>query len=156
MRGSRGRSLTRTDRQLRAVTLVSGAGLLSGVVYQSLRPLSLGGDSGALVRGARGIVDCLRRSRFTHCERFVVHQPTGAHAVIVGQFALLQYVPAVALRSVDLSVASTLRALVLLNAASLVAIVALAHVTLKRLARSLWAPLVTAALIASPLICPNT
>ena len=42
--------------------------------------------------------------------------------------------------------------LVLLNLASLVAIVALAHVTLKRLARLLWAPLVTAALIASPLI----
>ena len=104
--GSEGRSLTRTDRQLRVVALISGAGLLSAVVYQSLRPLSLGGDSGALVRGARGIVDCVRRSRFMHCERFVVHQPTGAHAVIVGQFALLQYVPAIALRAVDVSVAS--------------------------------------------------
>jgi len=40
----------------------------------------------------------------------------------------------------------------ILNGASLVAIIGLAHMTLKRLAPPLWAPLVTATLIASPLL----
>jgi hypothetical protein len=56
------------------------------------------------------------------------------------------------LRAAGLSLESTLRVLVALNALSLVGISVLAWLTLRRHSPPLWAPLVAVALIASPLL----
>jgi hypothetical protein len=128
------------------------AAVVGGICWIALRPPSVHGDSAVLVRGSAGIVDCLHHRRLTGCEGFVVHHPTGDSTVRVGPYPLLQYVPAVPLRALGVSIESTLRVLVLLNAVSLIAIIALAYRTLERLVPPIWAPLVTVTLLASPLL----
>ncbi len=128
------------------------AAIVGAVVWEALQRPAVHGDTAVLVRGAGGVVDCVRHRHFTRCNEFVVRRKTGDHGAGVGPFPVLQYIPAVGLRAFGVSTESTLRVLVAVSAASLVAILALAHNTLKRLAPPMWAPLATAALLASPLL----
>jgi len=146
------RILGAAEDPMRVAVFVFSAGIVVAVVWEALQRPAVHGDTAVLVRGAGGIVDCARHLRFTHCNDFVLRRQTGDHTVGVGPFPVLQYVPAVALRAFGVSTESTLRVLSAFNAASLVAILALARNTLKRLAPPIWAPLVTVALLASPLL----
>jgi hypothetical protein len=146
------RILGAAEDPMRVAVFVFLAGIVGAVVWEALQRPALHGDTAVLVRGSAGIVDCLRHRHFIHCDDFVLRRQTGDHAVGVGPFPALQYVPAVALRAFGVSTESTLRALGVLNAVSLVAILTLARNTLKRLAPPMWAPLVTTALLASPLL----
>jgi hypothetical protein len=137
---------------MRSLALVFVAALVGTVVILALGHPSVHGDPGQVVRGAGGIVDCLRNRHLVHCDGYVVHRRSGDYVVSVQPFPLLQYVPATALRAVGLSMASAIRAFMILNGASLIAIIGLSRRVLKRLAAPLWAPLVTAILIASPLL----
>jgi hypothetical protein len=140
------------ERQVRVAALLCLTGVVGAVVYLAIQGSPGHGDSRVLVRGASGIADCLRHRRFTSCDRFVVHGRTGDRTILVGAFPLLQYLPAVTLQFLGASRDSTLRALVILNAMSLIAILYVARTTVKRLAPPMWVPLVTVALIASPLL----
>ena len=124
--GREERGLTRTDRPAPPRWRSVSSGRLWQRAVVTVRPsglLPLGGDSAAHWCAARrGIVDCLRSllasrtaSALSCISRPVVH----VAPVIVGQFALLQYVPArrVAGQSVCRSRSDTCGALVLLNVA---------------------------------------
>ena len=140
------------EKPIRAVALASLAGIVGAVVWAAVSRPPLHGDSNVLVHSAGEMVHCLRHRRFTHCDTLVVRHGSTIRTQPIGPFALLQYIPAIALRAVRVSNESTLRILVALNAMSLVAILALARRTLNRLAPPLWAPLVTVVLLASPLL----
>jgi hypothetical protein len=140
------------EKPIRAVALASLAGIVGAVVWAALSRPPLHGDSNVLVHSAGEMVHCLRHGRFTHCDTLVVRHGSTIHTQPIGPFALLQYLPAVALRSLSVSNESTLRVLVALNSMSLIAILGLARRTLHRLAPPLWAPLVTVVLLASPLL----
>ena len=86
------------------------------------------------------------------CDKYFAKHPTADSKIGVAAFPLFQYLPAIPLRAMQVSLESTLRVLVWLNALSLVFIVGLSYLTLRRHAPPLWAPLVTVALIASPLL----
>lgn len=137
---------------MHVVGLACLAGIVAGVVWEAAQRPSVHGDTAVLVRGAAGIVDCVRHRRFTDCNTFVLRRQTGDRAMGVGPFPLLQYIPAVLLRAFGVSTESTLRVLTALNAASLIAILALARSTLRRLAPPLWVPVATVVLLASPLL----
>jgi len=137
---------------MQSVALVFVTALVGTVVVLALGRPSVHGDPGQVVRGATGIVDCLRARHLVHCDGYVVHRTGGDYVVSVQPFPLLQYVPAIALHAAGASNAWVIRVFMILNGASLVAIIGIAHLTSKRLAPPLWAPLVTATLIASPLL----
>ena len=137
---------------MRSLALIFVTVLVGTVVVLALGRPSVHGDPGQVVRGATGIVDCLRGRHLVHCDGYVVHRRAGDYTVSVQPFPLLQYVPAIILDALGGSNAWTIRVFVILNAASLVAIIGLAYLTMKRLAPPLWAPLVTATLLASPLL----
>ena len=107
------------------------------------------GDTSGLVIGSRRVVDCLREHRFTHCE-------TAQEGGFVGLWPLMQYLPAVALRAVGLSHDSALRVIIALNAIALGALGTLVWVVAKRKADAVWAPVLAAALVASPLLWYGT
>ena len=90
--------------------------------------------------------------RFIHCDGFVVHHATGDQTLHVAPYPLLQYLVAIPLQVVGVSKEWTLRVLVFVSAASLPALLAVAYRSLMRFAPSIWAPLVTVTLLASPLL----
>jgi hypothetical protein len=136
--------------RLRAAVLVCLGVTLAGVFAFAIRHQPRQGDTYVLVRGSSNIIDCLKAGRFSSCNQSIAHAATGP--ADVGAFPLLQYIPAVALRSIGVSTEWTLRSLTLLSFGSLVAVLAVAYYTLRRVAPPLWAPVVTAALLASPLL----
>jgi hypothetical protein len=143
-------AITGVGGRVRAAILVCIGVTLAGVFAFAVRRQPLHGDAFVLVRGSSNIIHCVREGRFTSCNNSIAHAANGP--ADVGAFPLLQYIPSVALRAVGVSMEWTLRALALLSFASLVAVLLVAYYTLRRVAPPLWAPLVTAALLASPLL----
>jgi hypothetical protein len=131
------------ERAMRAAILICVGVVLARVLEIAVRTKSLFGDASRLVDGSSVIVDCVRAGRFSSCNDL---------GRDVGAFPLMQYIPSVALRAVGVSAETTLRVLTLSSFASLVAVLIVAYYTLRRVAPPLWAPIVTAALLASPLL----
>ena len=125
---------------------------MGGVWWTVRASPSFHGDSANLVRGSSNIVECLRHHRFTGCDGVVFRQHGADHLIHIHPYPLLQYVVGVPLQAFGLSQEATLHALAILSAMSLVAILLLSYRAVQRLAPPLWAPLVTVALLASPLL----
>ena len=140
------------ERRIRLAAFACLVGLLAAVAFYAVQHPMTRGDSRVLARGAEGIVDCFRRARFTSCDQSIVHGHSGDRTVYVGPYPLLQYIPAVGFHVFGISREPTLRLLTVLNTMSLIAILALALRTVKRLAPPMWVPLVAVAIVASPLL----
>jgi hypothetical protein len=149
--GERGR-VGRTARRLRAVAF-AGIGCVVGGVWWTVRASpSFHGDSANVVRGSANVVECLRHHRFTGCDGLVLSQHGADHLIHIHPYPLLQYVVGVPLQAGGLSQESTLHVLAVVSAVSLVAILFLSYRAVRRFAPPMWAPLVTVALLASPLL----
>jgi len=139
-------------RRFASAALVCGVVLVGIVWWSAAKAPSVHGDTAVLVRGSAVANRCLAHGQFIHCDAWFHDHPTNDSRVGVASYPLFQYLPAMALRGADVSLESTLRVLVALNALSLGAIGVLAWLTLRRHSPPLWAPLVTVALLASPLL----
>ena len=124
--------------------------LLGIDMFVALAHPDLHGDTAGLTRGAQGVVDCLSNHRFTRCDT-VAHGPK-----YVGQWPLMQYIPATALRAVGASQDFTLRVLVFVEALAVDATVVLAWFVVRRTASAMWALVIVASLLASPLLWYET
>jgi hypothetical protein len=127
------------------------------VFWVALRHPFLHGDSSGVVIGAQKIVDCLHHGVFSHCDTWAGGRPSPAGDVAnVGPWPLLQYVPAVVLRSLGVSHVATLRVLILVDALALSAMFGLLWITVRRTGATAWAPLLAVAMLASPLLWYGT
>ncbi len=130
--------------------------VLLGDLWLALFHPLLTGDSNGLVSGAGHVVDCVRHARFSNCN---VWEPVGTNttlAVHVGPWPLLQYLPAVLMRTMHFADETNLRVLIALNALSLFALVGIGWRTLRRVETAMWAPVFVAAIVASPLLWYGT
>jgi hypothetical protein len=139
-------------RRLASALLVCGIVLIGIVWFEAAKAPSVHGDTAVLVRGSAVANHCLAHGQFVDCDAWFKKHPTNDSIVGVSSYPLFQYLPSMTLRAAGLSLESTLRVLVALNALSLVAIGVLAWLTLRRHSPPLWAPLVAVALVASPLL----
>jgi hypothetical protein len=141
-----------TDERRASVVLVVAVLLVDSWV--ALRHPSLHGDTSGLVVGAQKIVDCVHHRVFTHCDTWVGDRTVSRSGV--GPWPLLQYMPAVVMRSLGFSHDATLRVLIVGNALALWALFGLVWITLRRTGATAWAPLLIVALLASPLLWYGT
>lgn len=114
---------------------------LALLLWRSAFSATMQGDTRDVVRGAQGVVDCVREHRFTGCD---AHHP-------VGYRALLQYIPAIPLRAIGLSEDATLHVLIVLNGVALAATVVGVWIGAAR-NRRVWAPVLAAVVMTGPLL----
>jgi hypothetical protein len=137
-----------TRRWLLPAAAIAVLALLMLALWVAIERPSGHGDSNGLALEAGRVVDCLRHRVFTNCNTW--HGSTAAPGT--GPYPIFQYVPAVALRAVGVSRGSTLRVLIAINGLSLLVLAGATWLTLRRIADVTWRLVLTAALIASPLL----
>lgn len=149
---------TRSERaahvglRLDIAAAIGAAVVLFAVGRTANGPLSPHGDTAALVKTSAVMDDCLRHLQLWNCDAYLHRPAAGRNPLGVFPFPLFQYVPALIMRFFDASFGTTFRTLVFINFASLSAIVAIAYFTMRRVASAVWAPVVVASVLASPLI----
>jgi hypothetical protein len=126
--------------------------VFAAVLILALVNPSVHGDSRGLSMASQRVVDCVREGRLFHCDAAPPGAGTGTVRGNVGDFPLLQYIPATAMRAVGLTTDTTVHLLIAINALAFVGIVGLVWLTASRLCAPVWPPLLAAALIASPLL----
>ncbi len=138
----------------RRASVVLVAAVLLVDSWVALMHPRLDGDTSRVVVGAQNVVNCVRHGVFTHCNTWAADH-TVAHSG-VGPWPLLQFIPAVAMRSLGLSHDATLRVLIVGNNLALWALFGLVWITLRRTGAKAWAAPMVVALLASPLLWYGT
>jgi len=109
------------------------------------------GDTDLLVQGARQTIRCLGRGTLIGCGH-----TKGALTGKVGPYALLQYLPTMALLKLGLTNNQVVRALGSVNLVAFVASLVVVALVAKRLRPGVWGPVLVLALVGSSLTYQST
>jgi len=135
--------------------------LLAITLWVAAAHPQLVGDTHGLVLSSDRVAQCLRHGPHTFCDRRPDGRIGGWVGAIyqpgrVGPYPLMQYLLAVPLTVLRVGADATLRLLILVDFAALLATVALVWWTAKRLGIEVWGPILTLCLVISPLLWYST